>query len=135
MELAMSFVRVSSRILAAALCSMLATPLGAQQAPTPAAWAPVEQALGRKGAMQPGNVIKFSFPRSDLAVTVGGVSLKPALALGGWVAFKETSKGQAMAMGDLVLTEAEVGPVMRALQAGGVEQTALHNHVLNETPR
>ena len=131
----MSFVRVSSRILAAALCSMLATPLGAQQAPTPAAWAPVEQALGRKGAMQPGNVIKFSFPRSDLAVTVGGVSLKPALALGGWVAFKETSKGQAMAMGDLVLTEAEVGPVMRALQAGGVEQTALHNHVLNETPR
>jgi hypothetical protein len=98
-------------------------------------WASVEDALGRKGVMQPSDVIKFSFPRSDLSVTVGGVSLKPALALGGWVAFKETSKGQAMAMGDLVLTEAEVGAVMRTLQAGGVEQTALHNHVLNETPR
>ena len=105
-----------------------------QQPTTPAAWASVEAALGRKGAMQPGNVIKFSFPRSDLSVNVGGVTLKPALALGGWVAFKEVAAGQAMAMGDLVLTEDEVGPVMRALQAGGVEQTALHNHVLDETP-
>jgi hypothetical protein len=111
----------------------LATPVLAQQLPG-STWAAVESAIGRKGAMQPGNVIKFSFPRSDLSVSVGGVRLKPALALGGWVAFKETARGQAMAMGDLVLTEGEVGPVMRALQAGGVEQTALHNHVLNETP-
>jgi len=85
--------------------------------------------------MQPGNVIKFSFPRSDLTVIVGGVTLKPALALGGWVAFKEAAGGQAMAMGDLVLTEDEVSPVMRALQTGGVEQTAVHNHVLKESPR
>ncbi len=105
-----------------------------QQPSTPAAWASVEAALGRKGAIQPGNIMRFSFPRSDLSVNVGGVTLKPALALGGWVAFKEISAGQGMAMGDLVLTEDEVGPVMRALQAGGVEQTALHNHVLNETP-
>jgi hypothetical protein len=84
--------------------------------------------------MNPGDVIKFSFPRSDLNVTVGGVALKPALALGGWVAFKQTANGEAMAMGDLVLTDEEVSPVMRALQAGGVEQTALHNHVLMETP-
>ena len=62
-------------------------------------------------------------------------TLKPALALGGWVAFKETGTGQSMAMGDLVLTEDEVVPSMRALQAGGVEQTALHNHVLGESPR
>jgi hypothetical protein len=85
--------------------------------------------------MQPGNVIKFSFPRSDLTVTVGDVALKPALALGGWVAFAETGNGQAMAMGDLVLTDDEVAGVMSALQAGGVEQTALHNHILMESPR
>src|SRR5262252_9416955 len=59
-------------------------------------WAPVEEALGRKGALQPGDVIKFSFPRSDLAVTVGGVAVKPALALGTWVAFKTVAPEQAM---------------------------------------
>src|SRR2546423_5563667 len=105
-----------------------------QQPSAPAAWASVEAALGRKGTLQPENVLKFSFPRSDLWVNVAGVTLKPALALGGWVAFKQVGAGQAMAMGDLVLTEDEVSPVIRALQAGGVEQTALHNHVLNETP-
>lgn len=112
---------------------VLAVPVIAQQTST--TWTSVETAIGRKGAMQPGNVIKFSFPRSDLAVTVAGVRLKPALALGGWVAFKEMGAGQAAAMGDLVLTEDEVSPVMRALQSGGVEQTALHNHVLKESPR
>ncbi len=121
--------------LAALALSLGATSVIAQQPSATSTWASVEAALGRKGAMQPGNVIKFSFPRSDLSVNVGGVTLKPALALGGWVAFKETAKGQAMAMGDLVLTEDEVSPVMRALQAGGVEQTALHNHVLKESPR
>ena len=120
--------------LAGVVLAVLSSSTLCQQPSTPAAWASVEAALGRKGAMQPGNIIKFSFPRSDLSVNVGGVTLKPALALGGWVAFKEVGAGQAMAMGDLVLTEDEVGPVMRALQAGGVEQTALHNHVLNETP-
>jgi hypothetical protein len=97
-------------------------------------WSGVEQALGRKGTPNPGGVIKFSFPRSDLSVTIAGVTLKPALALGGWVAFKESSASQAMVMGDLVLTEDEVSPVMAALQAGGVEQTALHNHLLKESP-
>jgi hypothetical protein len=98
-------------------------------------WTAVDQALGRTGAMQPGDVMKYSFPRSDLQVTAAGVALKPALALGSWVAFKTVGGGHAMAMGDLVLTEDEVGPVMRALQQGGVEQTALHNHVLHESPR
>jgi hypothetical protein len=123
-------------LVVAALCGT-AVPSQGQQKPsaTAANWASVEDALGRKGAMQPGDVIKFAFPRSDLTVTVGGVTLKPALALGGWTAFKETGKGQAMVMGDLVLTEDEVSAVMRALQAGGVEQTALHNHVLTESPR
>ena len=112
---------------------VVAQTLPAQAAPA-TNWTPVEEALGRKGAMQPGDVIRFSFPRSDLTVVAAGVTLRPALALGSWVAFKEVARGQAMAMGDLVLTDAEVTPVMRALQAGGVEQTALHNHVLNETP-
>ena len=107
----------------------------AQANPGAPDWSGVEQTLGRKGTPNPGGVMKFSFPRSDLAVTIGGVTLKPALALGGWVAFKEISTGQAMAMGDLVLTEDEVSPVMASLQAGGIEQTALHNHLLKESPR
>ena len=120
----------------AALTVCAGAPLLAQQKPagSPAAWASTEHALGRKGAILPGGVIKFAFPRSDLSVSIGGVTLKPALALGGWVAFKAMGKGRAMAMGDLVLTEDEVNPVMQALQAGGVEQTALHNHLLGESP-
>lgn len=101
-------------------------------------WASVQQALGGKGAMQPGGVLKFGFPRTDLHVTVDGVALKPALALGSWVAFKRMGHGanaSTMAMGDLVLTEDEVGPVMLALQQRRVQQTALHNHLLHELPR
>ena len=115
--------------VAAATC-FIASPGGAQ---TPLAG--VAEALGRAGAEQPGGVVRFSFPRSDLTVTVNGVTLKPALALGSWVAFEPMGAHDAMAMGDLVLLESEVGDVMRALQAGGVEQTALHNHVLGESPR
>jgi Domain of Unknown Function (DUF1259) len=97
-------------------------------------WKPVGQALGKEGTMQPGDVYKVSLPRSDLRVTAGGVAVKPALALGSWVAFKKMGDG-AMVMGDLVLTEDEVTPVMTKLQEGGVMQTALHNHVLHESPR
>ena len=100
-----------------------------------AQWAAVEQTLGRKGAVQPGDVIRFSFPRRDLQVTSNGVALKPALALGSWVAFKRGGGDHAMVMGDLVLTEDEVNPVISRLQEGGVQQTALHNHVLVESPR
>jgi len=99
-----------------------------------ATWAPVEQALGRTGATQPGGVMKFAFPRRDLHVMVGDVAVRPALALGGWVAFKQTSADAAMVMGDLVLTENEIGPVMSALQQGGIELTALHNHLLGGVP-
>src|SRR5437762_12648232 len=93
-------------------------------------WKPVEQALGRAGSLQPGDVYKVSFPRSDLAVTANGVAIKPALALGSWIAFKD-----GMAMGDLVLLESEVNPVISALQAGGIEQSAVHNHLIGESPR
>ena len=95
----------------------------------------VEQTLGRKGTMSPGGVVRFGFPRSDLQVTVGDVQLKPALALGGWVAFKPVANGRAMIAGDLVLTSDEVGPVMQRLQAGGISETAVHNHLLGENPR
>jgi hypothetical protein len=97
-------------------------------------WKDVEQAIGRAGTLQPEDVYKVSFPRSDLSVTLDGVAIKPALALGSWAAFKETSGGHVMAMGDLVLLESEVRPVMDALQKGGIEQSALHNHLLGESP-
>jgi len=97
-------------------------------------WKAVEQALGKAGSMQPGDVYKVSLPRSDLKVTAAGVELKPALALGSWIAFKKTGD-MTMAMGDLVLMEDEVTPVLTKLQEGGVETTALHNHVLHESPR
>lgn len=93
-------------------------------------WHEVETILMRGGSAQPGGVYKFAFPRTDLAVDVDGVRVKPPLALGSWAAFTES-----MVMGDLVLTENEVNDVISALQAGGIEQTALHNHLLGETPR
>lgn len=97
-------------------------------------WKEVEQALGRAGTLLPGDVYKVSFPRSDLTVTLDGVTIKPALALGSWAAFKEIGGGHVMTMGDLVLLESEVTPVMDALQKGGIEQSALHNHLIGESP-
>lgn len=97
-------------------------------------WKAVEQALGKAGSIQPGDVYKVSLPRSDLHVTSGGVELKAALALGSWVAFKKTGD-MTVVMGDLVLTEDELTPVLTKLQEGSIEVTALHNHVLHESPR
>ena len=105
-----------------------------QQKPTPAEWEAVANAIGKSGSMQPGDVFKIGLPRTDLEVTVRGVQLNPVLALGSWVAFKK-SPNMTMVMGDLVLTEAEVGPVMWSLQESGIDMTALHNHVLDESPR
>jgi hypothetical protein len=104
------------------------------QQPAATDWKPVGQALGKAGSVQPGDVYKVSLPRSDLQVSVGGVQIKAPLALGSWVAFKKAGN-MTMVMGDLVLTEDEVTPVLAKLQEGGVEQTALHNHVLHESPR
>jgi hypothetical protein len=97
-------------------------------------WKDVEQAIGRAGYIQPGDVYKVSFPRGDLAVTLDGVAIKPALALGSWAAFKEIGGGHVMTMGDLVLLESEVSPVIDALEKGDIEQSALHNHLLGESP-
>lgn len=97
-------------------------------------WQAVEQALGRQGQLQADGAYKFGLPRGDLNVTVAGVQIKPALALGSWLAFSSSGSG-AMLMGDLVLGEDEVSPVMAALQENGIQVTALHNHVFHETPR
>jgi len=117
-----------------ALIAIVASSAASLPAQGTASWTAIEQALGRTGSLQPGGVMKFSFPRRDLHVVVGGVAVRPALALGGWVAFKPLADGMVMAMGDLVLTEDEVGPVISALQQGGIEQTALHNHLLGAVP-
>ena len=106
----------------------------AQTAPAANDWKPVEQALGRPGQLQGDGAYKFGLPRGDLKVTVDGVQVKPTLALGSWIAFSSPGP-DAMVMGDLVLTEGEVSPLMLALQKYGLQVTALHNHVLHETPR
>ena len=95
-------------------------------------WNAVDAALGRKAAVA-GDTHRYPFPRTDLSVTLDGVSIKPALALGGWVVFKPMH-GQAMVMGDLVLLETEVNPVMAKMIANGLEITAVHNHLLRASP-
>src|SRR3981081_705221 len=95
-------------------------------------WQKVDDAFGRKPAVS-GDVHRYGFPRTDLTVTIDGVTIKPALALGGWVAFKPMH-GEAMVMGDLVLLETEINPVMLKLIEGGLEITAVHNHLLRANP-
>lgn len=97
-------------------------------------WKALEDAMGRPGQAQSDGAYKFGLPRGDLKVTVAGVQVKPALALGSWVAFSKPG-ADAMVMGDLVLAEDEVEPVMMSLENSGVQITALHNHVLHESPR
>src|SRR3954463_9935892 len=97
-------------------------------------WRAVAQALGKSGAEMPGGVYRVGLPRSDLKVTLDGVAIKPALALGSWLAFKALGDKDAMVMGDLVLTQDEVNPVMKKLVENGLEITALHNHLLRSEP-
>ncbi len=110
-------------------------PASGQQAAAPVDWKRVDEAMGRKGTMMPGDVYRFSMPRSDMKVTVKGVEIKPALALGSWAAFKMMPDGRAMVMGDIVMAEDEISPVMLRMQQGGIEQSALHHHLLYESPR
>jgi hypothetical protein len=95
-------------------------------------WQKVDDAFGRKPVVSD-DVHRYGFPRTDLTVTLDGVTIKPALALGGWVAFKP-AHGAAMVMGDLVLLETEINPVMLKLIEGGLEITAVHNHLLRANP-
>jgi hypothetical protein len=96
-------------------------------------WAAIGKALGKEGTVQPNGVYRIGLPRSDLKVTLDGVSLKPAFALGGWLAFEPAGAG-ALVMGDLVLLESEVNPVMQRLEQFGIEITAVHNHLLRSKP-
>jgi biotin operon repressor len=96
-------------------------------------WNKVDQAIGKPGTNQPGGVHKYGLPRSDLKITVDGVAIKPALALGSWIGFMPMGSG-AMFMGDLVLTENEVSPVMQRLIEDGIQITAVHNHLLRTSP-
>jgi len=96
-------------------------------------WSDVGKALGKDGQMQPGGVYRVALPRSDLKVTLDGVALKPGFALGSWLAFAPEGD-KAMVMGDLVMTQDEVNPVMKKFEDSGIEVTALHNHLLRAEP-
>jgi uncharacterized protein DUF1259 len=109
--------------------------MGDQKAAPAGEWKTVEAVFGFPGANLPGGVLRYNMPRKDLHVTIGDVQVKPGLALGSWAAFHHIGENDAMVMGDLVLTEDEVAPVMKALQDGGVEITALHNHLNGESPK
>jgi biotin operon repressor len=106
----------------------------AQQPATDPAFAKIDQVFGQNGKGLPGNVQKYSWPRSDLHVSVGGVPIETGLALGSWAAFQK-SGNDVMTMGDLVLLPSEVNPVISQLQAGGIDILAVHNHLINETPQ
>jgi len=121
--------RLSCVAGAAALSLLFAVPSGASEPQ----WTPVAQALGKSGNEMPGGIYRVGMPRTDLHVMLDGVELKPTFALGSWVAFQPMGN-QAMVMGDLVLTETEIQPVMKKLQDGGLEITALHNHLLRAQP-
>jgi uncharacterized protein DUF1259 len=95
-------------------------------------WKKVDAALGKTAAVS-GDVHRYGLPRSDLHVTLDGVTIKPALALGGWLAFAPMHN-EAMVMGDVVLLESEITPVMTKLLDGGLDITAIHNHILRASP-
>ncbi len=135
-------VRVLKTLLTATVTTVvlyygsLATAQTTNSAPTNPStsnWKQVEDAMGRPGQIQPGDVIRFGMPRKDLHVVLDGVDIKPGLALGSWTAFKRDASG-TMVMGDLVLAEDEVEPVMMKLQEGGIHESAIHNHLLGESP-
>src|SRR5579871_461895 len=121
---------LSAAILSAALVGVAHAQ---QMQPAQVDWTKVDDAFGRKAAAVGGDVHRYGFPRTDLTVTLDGVTIKPGLALGGWVAMKP-AHGGAMAMGDIVLLESEINPVMAKLIASGLEITAVHNHLLRASP-
>lgn len=121
---------MQASIVAAVAVSLWASSVGAAELD----WSKVDQAFARKGAEQPGGVHRYSFPRSDLKVVVDGVEIKPALALGSWIAC-EPAGAAAMCMGDLVLLDTEISGVMKRLIDGGIQISAVHNHLLRASER
>src|SRR5438105_6743268 len=115
------------------LAALLAAAPGATFAADDGWQTRVGEALGKPGAQTPSGVYRVGFPRTDLSVTLDGVALKAGFALGGWVAF-EPMGNNVMMMGDLVLTQDEIAPVMLKMEKSGIDITALHNHVLRGNP-
>ena len=113
-----------------ALCFLLLPTIARAQGVTTG---PIDEVLGRSG-QKTGDVHKVSFPRSDLHVSVHGLAIKPGLALGSWAAFLGTDD-HAMVMGDLVLLESEVNPVIAKLRSSGFDISAVHNHLMEESPK
>jgi len=103
-----------------------------QKAPAGLDVVAIDRAMGRSGTIL-GDVYKVSLPRTDLSVKVGGVSVKAGFALGSWAAFKSTGTA-AVVHGDLVLLDSELNPVISGLQQHNFEITAIHNHLIDETP-
>jgi uncharacterized protein DUF1259 len=125
-----------SRTLKPAVVFLALTLIIAVAGRAPAAvpdWKAVEQALGKSGQLQAGDVFRIGMPRTDLAVTVKGVPVKAGFALGSYAAFKQVAD-QAMVMGDLVLLDQEVPAVMSGLLSGGLDVTAVHNHLNEMSP-
>jgi len=120
---------MKSVLLLAALASLSTTGVAAD-----GDWDAVAKAIGRPGTEMPGGVYRVGIGRSDLTVTLDGVQIKPALALGSYLAFQKAGK-EAMVMGDLVLLQEEVNPVMKKLIEQGIRITAVHNHLLRATPQ
>jgi hypothetical protein len=121
------------RVRKLALAALLAGAPGFVFAADDGWQAQVGEALGKTGSEAPGGVYRVGLPRTDVKATLDGVGLKPGFALGGWLAFEKMGE-EGMAMGDLVLTMDEVNPVMTKLAEGGIEVTALHNHLLRNQP-
>src|SRR5256714_3487338 len=123
--------RLKDALTLFALIATLAVPAAARAGDPD--WKAVEQALGKSGQMQPGDVFRIGMPRTDLSVTVKGVPVKAGFALGSYAAFKQIGD-HAMVMGDLVLLDQEIPAVMSGLFAGGLEVTAVHNHLNEMSP-
>jgi len=141
--------RIASAAVAIAFVStsspLRQSPLHAQQSKQQAAapkapagldTAAIDRAIGKSGQAMAGDVYRVSFPRSDLNVAVGGVKVKAGFALGSWAAFKAAGGGASGAVvhGDLVLLDSEVNPVISALFQHDMQITAVHNHLINDTP-
>jgi hypothetical protein len=124
----MSFVNRLSAMSLAMLIAGASPSLAAERD-----WSAVGKALGKEGTIMPGGIYRVALPRTDLNVTLDGVTLKPGFALGGWLAFAPMGD-KAMVMGDLVMTQEEINPVMKRFEESGIEITALHNHLLRAEP-